>query len=308
MAAVTIAGRRDRGGVVARPITDRALLRDFLDHDRLFAAYAICDLEDREWARTRWGAAFAGDDLIAVALEYAGPTPQPLFVMGRNDGITAILRDLIRPRAAYVASLREALPGVTAHYRVDPGPPMVRMWVDRERFRPVPVGREVSRLVPAEIGELNRLYQLGFASWLPSQSVADGVYFGLRLGGRLIAAAGTHVVSPDRTAGRRRQRPHPLGLPGPRLCDRCDQRRDDGADANLRRGRAQRPIRQSASPPGVPEARLRRARALRGAPRPPSRIPVGGAGRSVPPDLLVPQGVLTRYDLARHDRCRRARP
>jgi ribosomal protein S18 acetylase RimI-like enzyme len=195
MAAVTIAGRRDRGAVVARPITDRALLRAFLEHDRLFAAYAICDLEDREWNRTRWGAAFAGDDLVAIALEYAGPTPQPLFVMGRNDGISIILRDLIRPRAAYVAALLEALPGVSSQYRVDPGPPMVRMWVDRDRFRPVEVGREVRRLVPAEIGELNRLYQLGFASWLPSQSVADGVYYGLRIGGRLIAAAGTHVVS-----------------------------------------------------------------------------------------------------------------
>jgi ribosomal protein S18 acetylase RimI-like enzyme len=108
-----------------------------------------------------------------------------------------ILRDLVRPRAAYVAALREALPGVAGHYRLDPGPPMVRMWVDRARFRPVPTGREVRRLVPAEIGELNRLYQLGFASWLPSQSVADGVYYGLRLGGRLIAAAGTHVVSPS---------------------------------------------------------------------------------------------------------------
>ena len=42
---------------------------------------------------------------------------------------------------------------------------MVRMWVDRERFRPYPA--TVQRLLPVEIGDLNRLYQLGFASWLP---------------------------------------------------------------------------------------------------------------------------------------------
>jgi RimJ/RimL family protein N-acetyltransferase len=120
-------------------------------------------------------------------------TPQPLFVMGRPDGIEAILRDVIRPRAAYVAVLPSALHAVEATYRLDQGPQMVRMWVDRARFRPYPA--DVRRLLPADIGELNRLYQLGFASWLPSSSIADGVYFGIRLGGRLVAAAGTHVIS-----------------------------------------------------------------------------------------------------------------
>jgi ribosomal protein S18 acetylase RimI-like enzyme len=118
-----------------------------------------------------------------------------MFVMGREDGIDAILRDLIRPRAAYLATLTETLAVVKAHYRVDPGPQMVRMWVDRVRFRPYPA--DVRRLLPVEIGELNRLYQLGFASWLPSSAIAEGVYYGIRAGGRLVAAAGTHVISPE---------------------------------------------------------------------------------------------------------------
>jgi hypothetical protein len=74
------------------------LLRAFLDQDRLYAAYAICDLEDREFGRTRWGVARDGDEVIAIGLEYTGPTPQPVFVMGRPDGISAVLRDVIRPR------------------------------------------------------------------------------------------------------------------------------------------------------------------------------------------------------------------
>jgi ribosomal protein S18 acetylase RimI-like enzyme len=193
MATVAV-GRRERA-VVARSTADRALLRTFLERDRLYAAYAICDLEEREFPRTKWGLAMAGDEPIAVAMEYSGLTPQPLFVMGRPDGIAAILRDIIRPRAAYVAALREWLPAVETLYRVDPGPPMVRMWVDRARFRPYP--SDVRRLLPVEIGELNRLYQLGFASWLSSSAIAEGVYYGIRVGGRLVAAAGTHVVSPS---------------------------------------------------------------------------------------------------------------
>src|SRR5947209_4839298 len=102
MAEAAITGRRDREALVARPLTDRSVLRQFLERDRLFAAYAICDLEDREFAKTRWGAAWADDQLTAVVLEYAGLSPQPLFVMGDNDGIERVLRDLIRPRAAFV--------------------------------------------------------------------------------------------------------------------------------------------------------------------------------------------------------------
>jgi ribosomal protein S18 acetylase RimI-like enzyme len=192
MATIAI-GRRDRT-VVARATADRDLLRTFLEQDRLYAAYALCDLEDREFGRTRWGVALSRDVPIAVAMEYSGLTPQPLFVMGRGDGIEAVLREVVRPRAAFVAAHAEALPAVETLYRVDPGPQMVRMWVDRARFRPFPA--EVRRLLPAEIGDLNRLYQLGFASWLPSSAIAEGVYFGIRVHGRLVAAAGTHVISP----------------------------------------------------------------------------------------------------------------
>jgi RimJ/RimL family protein N-acetyltransferase len=195
MASVAVTGRRARGALTVKATTDRSVLRAFLEQDRLFAAYALCDLEDREFGRTRWGGAYQADRLVAIVLEYSGMTPQPMFVMGREDGIDAILRDLIRPRAAYLATLTETLAVVKTHYRVDPGPQMVRMWVDRARFRPYPA--DVRRLLPVEIGELNRLYQLGFASWLPSSSIADGVYYGIRAGGRLVAAAGTHVISPE---------------------------------------------------------------------------------------------------------------
>jgi RimJ/RimL family protein N-acetyltransferase len=197
MATVAL-GRRARA-LEVRTTTDRALLRTFLERDRLFAAYAICDLEDREFARTRWAVAWDGGGVVAVGLEYSGLSPQPLFLMGSNDGIEAILRDGLRPRAAYVAALAESLPPIETLYRLDAGPPMVRMWVDRSTFRPFPA--EVERLLPVEIGELNRLYQLGFASWLPSSAIAEGVYYGIRVGGRLIAAAGTHVISPQARLG-----------------------------------------------------------------------------------------------------------
>ena len=86
-------------------------------------------------------------------------------------------------------------PAVGRLYRIDPGPQMVRMVVDRRHFQPA-MG-PVARLVPADNGDLNRLYGLGFTGWLPADSIAKGVYYGIRIAGRLVAAAGTHVISPE---------------------------------------------------------------------------------------------------------------
>ena len=187
-----VAGRTQER-VEARPSTDRALLRAFLDADPLFAAYALCDLDDHEFPRTHWGVAFEAGRPVAVALEYTGFAPQPLFVMGEPDGVAAILRDVIRPRAAYLATLPANLAAAGRIYRIAPGPQMVRMWVDRASFRPAPGA--TARLLPSEIGDLNRLYNRGFTTWLPADAVANGVYHGIRIGGRLVAAAGTHVIS-----------------------------------------------------------------------------------------------------------------
>ena len=190
----TVAISRREASVTASVTTDRALLRAFLERDRIYAAYAICDLDDREFPRTRWGAAWSGGSIVAIVLEYSGGSPQPLLAIGTDEGIVAILRDVIRPRVAYIASLPVAIPAVQTRYRLDAGPQMVRMWVDRARFRPAE-DPGLERLGPNDAMELNRLYQLGFGAWLPPSAIGEGVYYGLRVQGKLVSAAGTHVVS-----------------------------------------------------------------------------------------------------------------
>jgi ribosomal protein S18 acetylase RimI-like enzyme len=173
---------------------DRDLLLSLLGQDRLYAAYAIADMDPFEFPKTRWGVAFDGERPVAVVMEYRGISPQPLFVMGDPDGVTAILRDVIRTRVAYLAVKPRLVPAVAGLYRVDPPGEMVRMAVSRETFRPV-LGDAV-RLDAADTRHLNRLYELGLTAWLPTEAVASGVYYGVRRGARLIAAAGTHVISP----------------------------------------------------------------------------------------------------------------
>ena len=189
----TVALDRAATRLVAETTTDRELIASFLERDRIFAAYALADLEDRDTGRAKWGVARAGDEVVSLVLEYGGPAPQPLFIVGRDDGVEAILRDVIRPSIAYVACLPANQAAVERRYRLEPGPQMVRMWVDKATYRDA-FDPGVERLLPTDAGELNRLYRLGFGSWLPPQAIADGVYYGIRVNGRLVAAAGTHVI------------------------------------------------------------------------------------------------------------------
>jgi ribosomal protein S18 acetylase RimI-like enzyme len=189
----SVALDRSSSRLVVEASTDREAIRGFLERDRLLGAYALADLEDREAGRARWGVAKVGGDIVSLVLEYGGPSPQPLYVSGRDDGIDAILREVIKPSIAYVACLPATLPAVERRYRLEAGPQMVRMWVDRSTFRPAE-DPGIEPLGPSDAGELNRLYRLGFGSWLPPQSIAEGIYRGIRVNGRLVAAAGTHVI------------------------------------------------------------------------------------------------------------------
>ena len=194
-----------------------------------------------------------------------------------------MLASVVRPRAAYLAAKAESLPAVATQYNVDPGPPMIRMWVDRARFQPSPAA--VERLLPVEVGELNRLYQLGFGAWLPSSTIAEGVYFGIRVNGRLVSAAGTHVVSRNArlavvgnvlTHGDHRGRGYAKAVTSAvtaELLRFCDQ-----VVLNVR----------SDNPPAhrrLPAPRLRRALPLRGAADPADRLALGGPHRAAPAPL-----------------------
>ena len=197
---------------------------------------------------------------------------------GRHRG------DPARPDPAAGRLRRRARRTCCPRSRPPTGSTRVRRWSGcgstRRSFRPYPA--TVQRLLPVEIGELNRLYQLGFASWLPSTAIADGVYYGLRVNGQLVAAAGTHVVSPASAAGGRRQRPDPCRLSWSWLRDRRDGRGDRRTAADVRPGRAQRPLRQSARPQRLSPTRIPGARPLRGTARPSPGLAPGRPRRAVP--------------------------
>ena len=175
---------------------DRELVRSLISGDRWITAHALCDLDDGEFPRTRCYVARRGSETIALGMEYSGWAPQPLHLYGEPAGVAAILMHGIKPRAAWVPTPIGGDPVLDLQYETEKINPMLRMGVDRASF--TPYGGEsvalVAPLVPADAPSLNRLYQLGFAAWLPPLAVAEGLYRGIHRNGRLVAAAGTHVL------------------------------------------------------------------------------------------------------------------
>lgn len=179
----------------ARPVGDREEIAAFLRVDRLYAAYALGDLDSPNRNRVAWGMAY--DDAgraTALAMHSEGLVPQPMFLMGEPAGCRVILSSVLKPRDAYFLATSRHDAAIRELYEVEPPIDMLRMVVDRASFRPFAGPAE--RLGRGDIDEVNRLYQLGFRSGFPASVLDDGVYYGVRVRGRLVAAGGTHVINP----------------------------------------------------------------------------------------------------------------
>ena len=178
----------------ARAVTDRDEIAAYLRTDRRYAAYALGDLDSSARGRCSWGIAYDGDgEPAALAMHHDGLVPQPLFLMGDPEGCRAVLSGVIKPRDAFFQST-EALDDVAADlYDLERATLLLRMVVDAESF--VPSAGNAQRLNAGDIDDLNRLYQLGFRAGFAQAILDDAVYYGIRIRGRLVSAAGTHVIN-----------------------------------------------------------------------------------------------------------------
>jgi ribosomal protein S18 acetylase RimI-like enzyme len=178
----------------ARAVTDRDEIAAYLRTDRRYAAYALGDLDSAASGRCSWGIAYdAQNEPTSLAMHHDGLVPQPLFLMGDPAGCRAVLASVIKPRDAFFQST-EALDVAAADlYELERATVLLRMVVDAQTF--VPTAGAAQRLSAADIDDLNRLYQLGFRAGFAQAILDDAVYYGVRIRGRLVSAAGTHVIN-----------------------------------------------------------------------------------------------------------------
>jgi RimJ/RimL family protein N-acetyltransferase len=179
---------------LVRPLRDAEEIRRMLTPQRAYAAYAIGQLQPPLFARSEWWLS-RGAQGEALLLHSQGGLGNALFAFGTVDALEAALRLHPGPRYTFLTCQMHHLATVLRHYRMPDHQGVLRMLVARETFRPLE--GDVRRLTGRDVREINRLYRAdGTPAFYTSQNIDDAVYYGAVDGGRIVAVAGTHVVSP----------------------------------------------------------------------------------------------------------------
>ena len=187
------AARRHYDYVVQR-LDDRARIRELLRPRIDYTAYALGQLEPGLFERTRWYWS-RGDTGSGLVLHSKGGLGDATFVMGDPDAVAAILSIHPGPAQTYATSQPQHIAALGGVYRLANQQPMIRMSVTREAFAPAP-GVPTIALTGLDIRKVNALYGSdGAPSYYVPEHIENGLYRGVVVEGRLVAVAGTHVVS-----------------------------------------------------------------------------------------------------------------
>ncbi len=188
------ATERARLDFVVRRMHDPARVRELLRPRIEYTAYALGQLEPGLVERARWYQS-VGDTGTGLVLHSRGGLGEATFVMGDPDAVAAILAIHPGPSHTYATCQPQHLASIKRLYRLATQQPMIRMGVMADRFRPA-VEVPVVALNGLDIRRINSLYSTeGGPSYYIPEHIDSGVYRGIISDGRLVAVAGTHVVS-----------------------------------------------------------------------------------------------------------------
>jgi RimJ/RimL family protein N-acetyltransferase len=185
---------RQRYDYVVQSLDDPEKIRALLRPRVEYTAYALGQLEPGLIERTRWYYA-RGDTGTAVVLHSRGGLGDATFIMGDPDAVAAIVS--IHPGTAqtYATCQPQHIDALKRVYRLASQQPMIRMSVTRQAFSPHSA-LPVVFLSGLDIRKINSLYgSEGGPSYYVPEHIDAGVYRGVVTEGRLVAIAGTHVVS-----------------------------------------------------------------------------------------------------------------
>lgn len=177
--------------------TDPRALESRLSDDRAFSAYALGHLEPELLAHTEFwtadGPAGSAVVLHGRALGYITVT------VGAPQAVAAILGLHPGHRAGYLSTgAPEHVEAIARTHVVADTLTMQRMSVTAFGFRDVE--GEIRRLRGLDAARINALYAMdGGPSRYSQETIDSAIYYGAMDGDRLVAVAGTHIVSPHQS-------------------------------------------------------------------------------------------------------------
>jgi GNAT superfamily N-acetyltransferase len=172
--------------------------------DRRWNGYSIADLAPatRQWTRIAVARQQSeqGNTAEAACLFYQHPAFNSLIPYGDPAGVAAIMADAatagILSAETYILAQEPQIAALAAQYLFPQGRrPMLRMAVEEASFTPPTGSRAATRLRDADLAALLAFYATYPDSTFTADQLAHGVFYGVREGGQLVAAGGTHVVA-----------------------------------------------------------------------------------------------------------------
>ena len=186
-----------RASYMVRYTREKAELAAFLNRDRLYAGYALCDLEDEYFEACRWFLMLDEQEQArGLVMEFGRLEPQVLFLMGEPEAVRAPLERALTPAFVQVTIQMEHLDRLSKRYRLRHVHEMIRMVTRKEDFRPSSQQERAERLTLRDLPELNRIYRMASGSAFAPYQMETGIFYGIKVNGRLVSTAGTHVISP----------------------------------------------------------------------------------------------------------------
>jgi ribosomal protein S18 acetylase RimI-like enzyme len=162
-----------------------------LERDRAWNGYAIADLDE---PFRRYASVSVRGDAVVLVLRH--PAFSAICTHGSARDVARLLAEAELPGECHFLVRLSHRAALARQYRVD-GHEMLRMYVTARAFRrPAETTVVADRLGPDDVEALAALYAGYDESAFHPDQVGSGVFYGVRDGhGRLLAAAGTHVVS-----------------------------------------------------------------------------------------------------------------
>ena len=165
-------------------------LRSILERDRVWSAYALADLEPGFYEDCNWYVAKQ-----SLVLIYHGLRPAVLFACGDPQILAGLYNQI--PIGRYAFSLKQdALQALEPWAQIEGKTHMERMLLMPERF-PTGLGEGAIRLKATDLHSVETLFaqQPDQPDAFSAYQFQNGVFYGAKKGGILVAVAGTHVFS-----------------------------------------------------------------------------------------------------------------
>jgi GNAT superfamily N-acetyltransferase len=174
-----------------------------LEQDRVWAAYALCDLEQPQRQYARYVGAVRDGRTTAIVLVYAPPGFTSLSTYGAEVALRPIVAQAPNlPSKAYVLIRHAHVPPLEERYRIARSWTMLRFAVTRATLQAPPMaGAKVRPLSRLHLPEMQALYATWPDTVFNPLMLEHGIYFGAYEAGALVSVAGTHAYSLRYQAG-----------------------------------------------------------------------------------------------------------